>query len=61
MIRNKAEKSGNLMTNAIAHIAGLTDYCFKCGRWIITDVEVDHKCKTDANPINEGQVDCHVG
>lgn len=61
MIRNHAEKSGNQTANAIAHIAGLTDYCFECGRWVITNVEVDHKCKADANPITDGQVDDHVG
>ena len=48
MIRNHAEKCGNSIPYAVAHIAGFTDYCSKCGRWNITNVQVIHVCDKKA-------------
>ena len=59
MVSTNAKQAEDNTANAVAHIAGWTDYCSKCGRWVITDVQVTHMC--DTRPIHEGAIDAAVG
>ena len=49
------------MSKAVAHIAGFTDYCIKCGLFIITDCEVIHECPTGAQVVKSDNIDVSVG
>ena len=57
MIKNEATVD-RLMSLAVDHIAGFTEYCSKCGRFVISDCDIPHACEPNAQVEKHFDADC---